>query len=121
MCPLTPTNFNPREPLLPADLYHSTPRAKICGTFANVSTLLITVGFCHNPICTREWRLVPRLRAMSFNRLNQRAFFAANVAAGTDKNFQIEIPGPLPRIFLSEQAPLDSTRRISSPRISSCK
>src|ERR1700690_428810 len=26
-CPLTPTNFNPREPFAPALLYHSTPRA----------------------------------------------------------------------------------------------
>src|ERR1700737_2619600 len=41
-CPLTPTNFNPRDPFTPAVLYHSTPRARICGTFTNVSTLLIT-------------------------------------------------------------------------------
>src|SRR5271167_4733199 len=38
-CPLTPTNFNPRDPFTPAVLNHSTPRAKICGTFENVSTL----------------------------------------------------------------------------------
>src|SRR5262245_6100118 len=49
LCPLTPTNFNPREPFRPADLNHSTPRIRICGTLINVSTLLMTVGFCHSP------------------------------------------------------------------------
>src|SRR6202162_5102076 len=37
-CPLTPTNFRPRDPFAPAVLCQSTPRAKICGTFAKVST-----------------------------------------------------------------------------------
>src|SRR5580700_10621479 len=50
-CPLTPTNFRPREPFAPAVLYQSTPRARICGTLAKVSTLLMTVGFCQRPIC----------------------------------------------------------------------
>src|SRR5579885_1065438 len=44
-CQLTPTDFSQREGAAPAALYHSTPRARICGTFTNVSTLLIPVGF----------------------------------------------------------------------------
>src|SRR3989442_8226319 len=46
---LTPTNFSPFEPFCPCALNHSTPRARICGTLAKVSTLLMTVGFCHSP------------------------------------------------------------------------
>src|SRR4051812_18172544 len=47
--PLTPTNFHPAAPPRPCDLYHSTPFTRICGTLANVSTLLRAVGFCHKP------------------------------------------------------------------------
>ena len=47
--PLTPINFSPAVPPWPCDLYHSTPRSRICGTFAKVSTLLITVGLPHSP------------------------------------------------------------------------
>src|SRR5579863_1209926 len=45
-------NFSPAEPFTPCDLYQSTPRKRIVGTFANVSTLLITVGLFHRPCCT---------------------------------------------------------------------
>src|SRR5258707_1842730 len=49
--PLTPTNFRPREPPAPCVTNQSIPRASICGTLMKVSTLLMTVGFCHRPIC----------------------------------------------------------------------
>src|SRR6267154_4205921 len=105
VCPLTPTNFKPREPLRPADLYHSTPRERICGTLINVSTLLITVGFCHNPTTPGNGGLL---------RGSARCPSIASISALSSP--QIYPPGltntrnsnssPLPRIFLpSNPAP----------------
>src|SRR6267154_2861701 len=39
----------------------------------------------------REGRLVARLGAMALNSFDERAFFTADVAAGTDKNFEIVV------------------------------
>src|SRR5271156_5202055 len=50
--PLTPMNFSPAVPFRPCDLYQSTPRKRMGGTLAKVSTLLITVGLFHRPCCT---------------------------------------------------------------------
>src|SRR5271168_975298 len=50
--PLTPINFSPAVPFRPCDLYQSTPRKRMGGTLAKVSTLLITVGLFHRPCCT---------------------------------------------------------------------
>ena len=38
----------------------------------------------------RKRRLVARLGALAFDRFDQRGFFAANVAAGTDENLELE-------------------------------
>ncbi len=48
--PLMPTNFRPMEPLMPCDLYQSTPRARMAAAKVKVSTLLITVGMFHKPL-----------------------------------------------------------------------
>src|SRR6266850_1227854 len=57
------------------------------------------------PETSLHWkrRLVARLRAMTLNRLHQRGFFAANVAARADKNFEIEIK-LAPEDLFSEEA-----------------
>ena len=84
--PLTPTNFIPADPLRPDGLYQSTPFTRICGTKAKVSTLLTTVGLPQRPPrIDRERRLVARLGALAFDRFDQRALFAADVAAGADE------------------------------------
>jgi len=41
--------FVPGDFAVPKLLNHSGPFSIICGTFAKVSTLFITVGFFHNP------------------------------------------------------------------------
>ena len=41
-------------------------------------------------IRSREGRLVARFGAFAFDRFEQRALFAADVAAGADKNFEVE-------------------------------
>src|SRR5579872_7387748 len=56
--PLTPTNFNPEAPPWPCDLYQSIPLTRICGTFANVSTLLSAVGLFHRPLMTGKGGLL---------------------------------------------------------------
>src|SRR5215467_11831985 len=40
---------------------------------------------------SRKRRLVARLGAMAFDRFDERAFFSADVAPGTDKDFKIEL------------------------------
>src|SRR3984957_19575462 len=50
--PLMPTNFRPAAPPSPCDLYQSTPRTKICGTLAKVSTLFSAVGLLNTPCAT---------------------------------------------------------------------
>ena len=47
--PLMPMNLRPAAPFLPCALNHSGPFARIDGTIANVSTLLIAVGFPCSP------------------------------------------------------------------------
>ncbi len=89
------------------------------GTFANVSTLLMTVGLFHSPCLHGKWRLVSRLGALAFNRFEQRRFFAADVAAGADKYLQIESQSSLPRM-LDPSSPASLQRSSSSSRILSC-
>src|SRR5258708_19441585 len=48
-------------------------------------------GFLPEADLARKGRLVARLGAMAFDGFDERAFFATDVAAGADKNFQIEI------------------------------
>src|ERR1700678_2752578 len=56
--PLTPMNFRPAAPPCPCALYQSTPRSRIGGTFAKVSTLLMTVGLFQRPSCTGKGGLL---------------------------------------------------------------
>ena len=48
------------------------------------------MGLLKTPLRHRKRRLVARLGAFALNGLNQRALFAANIAARTDENFQLE-------------------------------
>ena len=47
--PLTPTNFSPPRRSCPAPCTSRRRCTRICGTLANVSTLLIAVGLFHRP------------------------------------------------------------------------
>src|SRR5271155_1835348 len=112
--PLTPINFSPAEPFTPCDLYQSTPRKRMGGTFANVSTLLMTVGLFHNPCCTGNGGL-----------LRGSARLPSIASSSAVSSPQIYPPG-LTNISRSKLNSLPSTCAPSSParaqrRISSCR
>src|SRR5271156_3151475 len=112
--PLTPINFSPAEPFRPCDLYQSTPRKRIVGTFANVSTLLITVGLFHRPCCTGNGGL-----------LRGSARLPSIASSSAVSSPQMYPPG-LTNISRSKLNSLPSTCAPSSParaqrRISSCR
>src|SRR5580704_8850473 len=117
-CPLTPTNFNPRDPPTPAFLYHSTPRTKICGTIANVSTLLITVGFCHKPATPGNGGLF-RGSARCPSIASSSALSSPQMYPPGLTNTSSVKSDSLPRIFFPNNPAL-THRRNSSPKISSC-
>src|ERR1700683_1409518 len=111
--PLTPINFSPAAPFKPCDLYQSTPRNRIVGTFANVSTLLMTVGLFHRPCCTGNGGL-----------LRGSARLPSIASSSAVSSPQIYPPG-LTNISRSKLNSLPSTCGPSKPlriqrRISSC-
>ena len=63
----------------------------IDGTAQNVSTLLRTVGDCHAPDNSREWRTNARNAALAFERFEQRRFFATLVRARARVSVAIEV------------------------------
>ncbi len=62
----------------------------IQGTAANVSVLLIVVGFAIQAEAGREWRLEAGLPLLAFQRFQQRRFFAADVGAKAMVTMQLE-------------------------------
>src|ERR1700733_13991399 len=111
--PLTPINFSPAAPFKPCDLYQSTPRNRIVSTFANVSTLLMTVGLFHRPCCTGNGGL-----------LRGSARLPSIASSSAVSSPQIYPPG-LTNISRSKLNSLPSTCGPSKPlriqrRISSC-
>jgi len=64
---------------------------------------LSTVGFCQRPRLHRKRRFVARFGSMPLNRLHQRGFLAADVAAGAHKDFEFEIKFA-PEDFFPEEA-----------------
>src|SRR4029077_4617887 len=86
-----------------------------------------------------EWRLVPWLGTLAFDRFQQSALFAANVSAGTDEKIQLEreiaskdflpqqsfLPAP-PKLFLQDSFLMfvlvaDVENALARPRNQACK
>ena len=62
----------------------------MCGTLHSVSTLLTIVGLPHRPLTCGNGGLARGLRALAFERVEQRGLFAADVAPGAGVQMQLE-------------------------------
>ena len=80
----------PEFPLRPRLRYQSAPFRRIGGTAASVFHVVDDGGAIAVAVGDREWRAVAGEGMFSFQRVEQRAFFAANVGAGAAPQAEVE-------------------------------
>ena len=90
-CPLTQNSFGPPFFSGPRPANHSAPFIRIDGRLQSVSTLLTAVGQLYRPDDGRERRLDARLRALPFQRLDERRLLSGFVRAGAAMNDDVAV------------------------------
>ncbi len=83
---------------------------------ANVSTLLISVGWPHKPDCGRIGRARPRRAALAFDGRDQRGLFAAHERAGAQADVDAEIEVAAADAVAEQSLPLGRRGWPSSSR-----
>ena len=89
--PLMPTNFIPAAPFLPCALNQSDAAHQNDRRESKRLDVVDDGRLVPKAIRARKGRLVARLGALAFDGFKQRGFFAADIAAGADEDFKIEI------------------------------
>ena len=100
-----PASANTFVPLLcavPMAAKAAPPLEMIQGTFPNVSTLLILVGFCQKSLLSRERRLQSRHSSFAFQGSDQSGFFTAHERTGTSFDPKIKAVYPDPNKFFTQ-------------------
>ena len=89
--PLTPTNFDPAAPFTPCALYQSGAAREDRRGKRERLDVVDDRRLLPQPLQRRKRRLVARLGALAFDRLEQRALLAADVAARADEHLEVEL------------------------------
>ena len=90
---IRPARANTLVPLLlpmPSPAYQSAPLRMIAGTFANVSTLLMSVGQSHSPWTAGYGGRGLRRAAAAFDRRDERGLLAAHERARAEADLDVE-------------------------------